>query len=85
MTAMHWLAYNNDHMAIEVLLKNGGDNLSLSHDGMLPIDIAGTTPSLKCVDVLLEHYSEQNKLPKPRPFHHDYSTIEKFLDYEGPT
>ncbi len=85
MTAMHWLAYNNDHFAIEVLLRNGGDNLIMSHDGLLPIDIAGTTPSLKCVDVFLEHYTEQNKLSKPRPFHHDYTTIEKFLDYEGPT
>jgi ankyrin repeat protein len=83
MTALHWLAYNNDHTAIEVLLRNGADHLTLTHDGLLPIDVAGTTPSLKCVDVLLEHYTIMNKLPKPKPFHHDYTTVDKFLDFDS--
>lgn len=26
MTAMHWLAFNNDHLAIKVLLKNKAEN-----------------------------------------------------------
>ena len=48
----------------------------------MPIDIAGTTPSLKTVDTLLEHYSKANNLPAPRKFHNDFSTVEKFMDYE---
>ncbi len=82
MTALHWLAYNNDHMAIMVLLEGGADHLTTTHDGLLPIDVAGTTPSLKSVDVLLEHYSRKNDLPKPRAFHNDFSAIEKFLDFD---
>ena len=63
MTAMHWLAHNNDPDAINVLLQSGkADHLIFSHDNNLPIDIAGTTPSLESIDILLEHYAEQNKL-----------------------
>ena len=82
MTALHWLAYNNDHLAVECILKNGGDHLAKNFEGLLPIDIAGTTPSLKTVDTLLEHYSKANNLPAPRKFHNDFSTVEKFMDYE---
>ena len=58
MTAMHWLAHNNDPDAIRVLLDSGkADHLILSHDENLPIDIAGTTPSLESVDIFLEHYA----------------------------
>ena len=46
MTALHWLAYNNDSKAIQTLLKTGADHLVFSHDENLPIDVAGTTPSL---------------------------------------
>ena len=46
MTALHWLAYNNDSKAIQTLLKMGADHLVFSHDENLPIDVAGTTPSL---------------------------------------
>lgn len=62
MTPMHWLAYNNDREAIQVLLNDGADHLILSHDRNLPIDIAGSTPSLDAVDVLLEHYAKVNNL-----------------------
>ena len=65
MTAMHWLAHNNDPDAINELLKSGrADHLILSHDNNLPIDIAGTTPSLESIDVFLEHYAEHNQLQK---------------------
>ena len=46
MTALHWLAYNNDEMGIKKVLEYGADHLTVTHDGLLPIDIAGTTPSL---------------------------------------
>ena len=46
MTALHWLAYNNDREAIKVLLDAGANHIIFSHDQNLPIDIAGTTPSL---------------------------------------
>jgi len=82
MTALHWLAFNNDHTAVEMILRNGGDHLAKNSEGLLPIDVAGTTPSLKTVDTLLEHYSATNKLPPPRTFHNDFSTVEKFMDYE---
>ena len=65
MTAMHWLAHNNDPDAIKVLLNSQqADHLIFSHDNNLPIDIAGTTPSLEAVDVFLEHYAEQHNLMK---------------------
>ena len=57
MTALHWLAHNNDRQAIQVLLEKGGNDLSFSYDNNLPIDIAGTTPSLASVDILLEFYA----------------------------
>lgn len=46
MTALHWLAYNNDHAAVEVMLKNGGDPIAKNFEGLMAIDIAGTKPSL---------------------------------------
>ena len=82
MTALHWLAFNNDYAAVKVILKFGGDHLAQNFEGLLPIDIAGTTPSLKTVDTLLEHYSVANKLPAPRQFHNDFTTVENFMDYE---
>ena len=62
MTALHWLSYNNDADAIAVLLSKDADNLIFSHDNNLPIDIAGTTPSLQSIDTLLTHYAASNKL-----------------------
>ena len=63
MTAMHWLAYNNDIKAIKVLLDSGADHLILSHANNLPIDVAGTTPSYAVVDCLLDHFCLENCLP----------------------
>ena len=80
MTAMHWLAFNNDHLAIEVLLKNKAEHSLLTHDGLLPIDIAGTKPSLQSLDILLRHYSSLNQLPAPREFHNDFSKVDMYLD-----
>ena len=56
MTALHWLAYNNDSKAIEVLLNKGADSQALSYDGNMPIDVAGTKPSFDSLRVLLDHY-----------------------------
>ena len=64
MSAMHWLAYNNDPEAIKKLLENGVDHLCLSLDRNFPIDIAGTAPSLESLDVFLDHYAAAHNLPK---------------------
>ena len=56
MTALHYLAFNKDCQAIKTLLKHGADMSAQTHDGNLPIDVAGTAPSLITVDSLLEHY-----------------------------
>ena len=82
MTAMHWLAYQNDHLSLKILLKNGGDQLIETHDGLLPIDVAGTTPSWICVDELLQHYSDTQKLPKPRAYHQDFSPVDQILNFK---
>jgi len=63
MTALHWLAHNDDRAAIDVLLKLGADDLLFSHDQNLPIDVAGTTPSLSSVDAFLDNYSNEKKIP----------------------
>lgn len=63
MTALHWLAHNDDKNAINVLLKLGADDLLFSHDQNLPIDVAGTTPSLSSVDAFLDNYSNEKKIP----------------------
>ena len=62
MSALHWLAHNDDRLAIEVLLAKGGSDMNFSRDNNLPIDVAGSTPSFSSVDVLLEFYATQNKL-----------------------
>ena len=85
MTALHWLAYENDHTAVQIILQNGGDPIAKNFEGLLAIDIAGTKPSPQTVDVLLEHYSVANNLPAPREIHHDFTTVQKFMDYEVET
>jgi len=60
MTALHWLAYNNDGKAIEVMLKYQANHYAWTHDMMLPVDIAGTVPSYAALDTLLEYYSTLN-------------------------
>ena len=72
MTALHWLAYNNDDRAIKTLLevKDGDGNSMTNHlvwtyDENLPVDIAGSMPSYAALDTLLEHYSTTNNLHKP--------------------
>lgn len=62
MTPLHWLAYNNDDLAIQVLLDYETDHLIFSHDQNLPIDIAGTTPNYSCVDAFLRHFQKIHKL-----------------------
>ena len=54
MTALHWLAYNNDRKAIKVLLEHKADYLFFNHDKQLAVDIAGTMPSYTALDYLLE-------------------------------
>lgn len=60
MTALHWLAYNNDRKAITWLLKYEANPLSWSYDGNLPVDVAGTMPSYLALDAFLENYSDAN-------------------------
>ena len=85
MTAMHWLAYNNDPDAISELLNSGrADHLILSHDNNLPIDIAGTTPSLESVDVFLEHYAEQNQLQKAQVTKKCENIVDAIMENNGP-
>ena len=64
MTSLHWLAYNDDKTAVNTLLNLGADHLIFSHSLLLPIDVAGTTPSLAVVDCLLEHFTKVNQLPE---------------------
>ena len=56
MTALHWLAFNNDERAIVRLLELGADHLMMSHDGLLPIDVAGATPSFASLDAFLDRF-----------------------------
>ena len=62
MTPLHWLAYNNDIFAIQVMLDFHTDHLIFSHDKNLPIDIAGTTPNSSCIDVFLHHFQKIHRL-----------------------
>ena len=79
MTALHWLAYNNDSRAIDVLLQYQANHLAWTHDGLLPIDIAGTKPSYAAIDSFLQHYSYLNNLHKPREFHNTFDIIDKIM------
>lgn len=38
----------------------------MTHDGLLPIDVAGKTPSLQCIDTFISHYQALNKIDVPR-------------------
>ena len=62
MSALHWLAFNNDEAAIKSLLELGADHLMLSHDKLLPIDVAGTTPSFASLDAFLDQFQKENAL-----------------------
>ena len=85
MTAMHWLAHNNDPEAIKELLNSEkADHLILSHDNNLPIDIAGTTPSLESVDVFLEHYAAQTKLQKAQVTKKCENIVDAIMENNGP-
>ena len=79
MTALHWLAFNNDEVAIKVLLENAADTLALNSDGQLAIDIAGTIPSYGALDTLLHHYSEEKKLHPPQAYHTNKKMIRDVL------
>ena len=79
MTALHWLAYNNDSRAIDVLLQYEANHLAYTHDNLLPIDIAGTVPSYAAMDAFLSHYSYLNNLHKPREFHNTFDVIDKIM------
>ena len=79
MTALHWLAFNNDNKAITELLKNDADALVWTHDGQLPVDIAGTMPNPAALDALLEHYSSVNKLHEPQEFHTNMNRVNWLL------
>lgn len=84
MTAMHWLSHNNDPDAINELLKGRADHLIFSHDNNLPIDIAGTTPSLESVDVFLEHYAEQNQLQMAQVTKKCENIVDAIMENNGP-
>lgn len=86
MTALHWLAYNNDDRAIKALLeaKDSDGNYKTNHlvwtyDENLPVDIAGTVPSYAALGVFLEHYSNINNLHKPQTLHNKKLEAEKIL------
>ena len=84
MTAMHWLAFNNDPDAIRELINwQDADHLIFSHDNNLPIDIAGTTPSMESVDVFLEHYAEEHKLPKAQQTQRCQNLIKNIIQENG--
>ena len=67
MTALHWLAHNNDKRAVKVLLECQGIEWKCynTYDNMA-IDVAGTTPSWLSVDAFLDHYAKLNDLPEQR-------------------
>ena len=79
MTALHWLSYNNDADAISVLLSKDADNLLFSHDNNLPIDVAGTTPSLQSIDVLLSHYAKTNNLNEQKNYVTRSNMVDKLI------
>ena len=56
MSPLHWAAFNQDPSTCSILMKNGADPELMSIKGQIPIDIAGLTPSLPCVDVFLQDY-----------------------------
>lgn len=62
MTALHLLAHNNDCEAIETLLEHKADWTATTYDDLLPIDVAGTTPSLESIDTFIKHYIKENKI-----------------------
>ena len=82
MTALHWLAYNNDRKAIDAMLYNKGtpvNHMVWTHDDLMPVDIAGTVPSYAALDAFLEHYSTVNNLHKPQAFHNTDDVIEEIM------
>ena len=62
MTPLHWLAFNGDQWAIQVLLDNGANFSLMSRENNLPIDIAGTMPNYECIDTFLQHYEKVNDI-----------------------
>ena len=79
MTALHWLAYNNDRRAIEVMLAYEAYPFSWSHDELMPVDIAGSMPSYGALDGLLENFGETNKLHPPQAHHMKNIRVDKLL------
>ncbi len=56
MTAMHWAAYNKDSKVVQALLENRAPELTRSHVGRLPIDVAGSSMAYNVVDTCLQFY-----------------------------
>lgn len=83
MSALHWLAHNNDEQAIKSLLNLGADHLMLSHDKLLPIDVAGSTPSFASLDAFLDQFQKENGLnPQENNAH---SSLKGLNDFVVPT
>ena len=59
MSPLHWAAFNKDPKTCQVLLNKGADAERMNIQDQLPIDVAGYTPSLTCVDVFLQKYLER--------------------------
>ncbi len=53
---MHWAAYNKDSKVVQALLQNRAPELTRSHVGRLPIDVAGSSMAYNVVDTCLEFY-----------------------------
>jgi ankyrin repeat protein len=53
MSPLHWAAFNKDPKTCQVLLNKGADAERMNVQDQYPIDVAGYTPSLTCVDVFL--------------------------------
>ena len=59
MSPLHWAAFNKDPKTCKRLLDHGANAEAMNFENQLPIDIAGHTPSLQCVDVFLQKYLEK--------------------------
>ena len=79
---MHWAAYNADEGVVQYLLdQEGVDPYAYSHDGILPIDIAGHRPAVQCLDVMLGQFQKENDLNQCKQMKSDkMKDIDKILD-----
>jgi len=57
MTCLHWAAQNDDEKVVKILMEHKMDPFIFSEQERLPIDIAGSSLAVECIDEFLNCFA----------------------------